>query len=249
MQRTGGKEKGKHILKKSGRILCKRNRFDQYHFIDDHKKEFGVRWLLRQMKICPNAYYNYKKDKKAEYRISKKRIQEKMLELYHEYSGNLGYQMLRVSLLRAKISLSNTTVLKYMRELRIKSMVIPKRPPYKKGDCYKKFENHWNREFHTDRPNEKWCTDFTYILMSDGRKRYNCSIIDRFDRSVVVTRNSSHIDAQLAVQTLDIALKRNRYPRELLLHSDQGSQYTSQLFTEYCKEHGVKQSMSRAGCP
>lgn len=199
-------------------------------------------WLLRQMKICPNAYYNYKKDKKAEYRISKKRIQEKMLELYHEYSGNLGYQMLRVSLLRAKISLSNTIVLKYMRELRIKSMVIPKRPPYKK------FENHLNREFHTDRPNEKWCTDFTYILMLDGRKRYNCSIIDRFDRSVVATRNSSHIDAQLAVQTLDIALKRNRYPRELLLHSDQGSQYTSQLFTKYCKEHGVEQSMSRAGC-
>ena len=108
-----------------------------------------------------------------------------------------------------------------MGELRIKSMVIPKRPPYKKGDCYKKFENHWNREFHADRPNEKWCTEFTYILMSDGRKRYNYSIIDMFDRSVVATRNSSHIDAQLAVQTLDIhSLKRNRYPRELLLHID-----------------------------
>lgn len=191
-------------------------------------------WLLRQMKICPNAYYNYKKDKKAEYRISKKRIQEKMLELYHEYSGNLGYQMLRVSLLRAKISLSNTTVLKYMRELRIKSMVIPKRPPYKK------FENHLNREFHTDRPNEKWCTDFTYILMSDGRKRYNCSIIDLFDRSVVATRNSSHIDAQLAVQTLDIALKRNRYPRELLLHSDQGSQLLwSSIFVTFRSKNSL----------
>ena len=80
--------------------------------------------------------------------------------------------------------------------------------------------------------------------MSDGRKRYNCSIINLFDRSVVATRNSSHIDTQQAIQTLDIALKRNRYPREVLLHSDQGSQYTSQLFTEYCKKHGGKQSMS-----
>ena len=45
--------------------------------------------------------------------------------------------------------------------------------------------------------------------MEDGRKRYNCSIIDLFDRSVVATLNSSHIDAELAVQTLKAALERN----------------------------------------
>ena len=44
-----------------------------------------------------------------------------MLQIYHEYSGNPGYRMMRVYLLRAKISLSNTTVLKYMQELGIKS--------------------------------------------------------------------------------------------------------------------------------
>ena len=77
-----------------------------------------------------------------------------------------------------------------MQELGIRSTVTPKKPAYKKGDCYKKFENHLNREFHAGKPNEKWCTDFTYIFMEDGRKRYNCSIIDLFDRSVVATLNS-----------------------------------------------------------
>ena len=85
--------------------------------------------------------------------------------------------------------------------------------------------------------------------MEDGRKRYNCSIIDLYDRSVVATLNSSHIDAELAVQTLKAALKRTNYPKNLMLHSDQGSQYTSRAFTDYCKEKGVKQSMSKAGCP
>ncbi len=157
--------------------------------------------------------------------------------------------MMRVYLLRAKISLSNTTVLKYMQELGIRSTVTPKKLVYKKGDCYKKFENHLNREFHAEKPNEKWCTDFTYIFMEDGRKRYNCSIIDLFDRSVVATLNSSHMDAELAVETLRIALERNHHPQNLLLHSDQGSQYTSRAFTDYCKEEGVRQSMSKAGCP
>ena len=143
--------------------------------------------------------------------------------------------MMRVYLLRAKISLSNTTVLKYMQELGIRSTVTPKKPTYKKGDCYKKFENHLNRKFHAEKPNEKWCTDFTYIFMEDGRKQYNCSITGLFDRYVVATLNSSHIDAEMAVQTLKAALERNYHPKNLMLHSDQGSQYTSRTFTGYCK--------------
>ena len=85
--------------------------------------------------------------------------------------------------------------------------------------------------------------------MEDGRKRYNCSIIDLFDRAVVATLNSSHIDSELAIQTLKAALERNHYPKNLMLHSDQGSQYTSRAFTDYCKEERVQQSMSKAGCP
>jgi len=116
-----------------------------------------------------------------------------------------------------------------MRELKIRSTVTPKRPAYKKGDCYKKFENHLNSDFHAEKLNEKWCTDFTYIILEDGRKRYNCSMIDLYDRFVVVTLNSSHIDAALAIQTLEVALNRNKHPKNLLLHSDQESQYTSTI--------------------
>lgn len=171
------------------------------------------------------------------------------MKIYHEYSGKPGYRMMRVYLLRANISLSNTTTLKYMQELKLKSIITPKKPAYQKVDCYKKFENHLNRNFHAEKPNEIWCTDFTYIMLEDGRKRYNCSIIDLYDRSVVATRNSNHIDAALAIQTLEAALERNKHPKNLMLHSDQGSQYTSQAFTDYCHEQGIKQSMSRAGCP
>ncbi len=55
--------------------------------------------------------------------------------------------MMRVYLLRAKISLSHATILKYIQELGIRSKVTPQKPVYKKGDSYKKFENHLNRDF------------------------------------------------------------------------------------------------------
>ena len=106
--------------------------------------------------------------------------------------------MMVIFLRRRGISLSRTTVLKYMRELKLRSVVIPKKPRYRKGDCYKKFNNLLKQDFTAIKPNEKWCTDFTYLNLSDGAKRYNCSIIDLYDKSVLATLNSKRIDAELA---------------------------------------------------
>ena len=56
--------------------------------------------------------------------------------------------------------------------------------------------------------------------------------------------------SDLAIRTLEKALDSQRnISRELILHSDQGSPYTSKAFTEFCAQHGVTQSMSKAGCP
>lgn len=89
------------------------------------------------MEIYANAYYNYKKNRKESYRVRKEQIKKKILKIYHEYSGNPGYWMMRVYLLRTNISLSSTTTLKYMQELKIRSTVTPKRPVYKKGTVIK----------------------------------------------------------------------------------------------------------------
>ena len=157
--------------------------------------------------------------------------------------------MIKVFLKRKNINLSKTTVLKYMRELKIRSVVLRKKPKYHKGECYKKFNNLLDQDFKAEKPNQKWCTDFTYLYLSDGAKRYNCSILDLFDRSVVATLNSNKIDANLAIDTLNTALSRNRISKEIILHSDLGSQYTSRAFTEFCESKKVIQSMSKAGCP
>ena len=53
----------------------------------------------------------------------------------------------------------------------------------------------------------------------------------------------------MAIQTLQIALDRNPVKGKIILHSDQGSQYTSRAFTEFCEGKGIRQSMSKAGCP
>lgn len=156
-----------------------------------------------------------------------------------------------VWLLKARgIFLSLPTVHKYMnRILGMRSVTRKKKPEYKKGEQHKKFPNIVNREFTAASRNRVWLTDFTYIALKDGSMRYNCTILDLYSREVIATRTGRRIDAQLAIDTLEDALRQAGWKRGILLHSDQGSQYCSRAFTEYCDKAGVLQSMSRAGCP
>ena len=134
-------------------------------------------------------------------------------------------------------------------ELQLFSIARRRKPDYEYGTPHKVFENKLQQDFPADTIHPKWCTDFTYLHLSDGAKRYNCSIIDLYDKSVLATLNSKRIDAELAIQTLQIALDRNPVKGKIILHSNQGSQYTSRASTEFCAGKGIRQSMSKAGCP
>lgn len=208
-----------------------------------------MRWLLRRFNIYPNAYYNYIKDRKYQYYEDKARVQRKIVEIYHKNDGVPGYRMMRDYLEQCNINYSCTTVYKYMKELRLRSIVRRKKPGYVKGTIHKVYPNLLNQNFKIDVPNKIWCTDFTYLPQKDGTMRYNCTIIDLYDRSAVATLNGNHITAELATKTLTIALKRYKPSKGIILHSDQGSQFTSKDFNDFCKKNYVQQSMSRGGCP
>ena len=158
---------------------------------------------------------------------------------------------MRVFLERKNIKLSAPTVHKYMnKELKLYSVVRRKKPNYEKGTSHKIFDNLINRDFSAEKINQKWCTDFTYIFLTDGSKRYNCSILDLYDRSIIASITDKNITSDLAIKTLKKALESQpKIEGKLILHSDQGSQYTSKEFIEFCKISRVTQSMSKAGCP
>ena len=136
------------------------------------------------------------------------------------------------------------------KELGLQSVTRRKRPGYRKGKPHRVFPNLLEQDFACDEINSKWCTDFTCLFLDDGSKRYNCTILDLHDRSVVASITDRNITADLAIRTLRKAIESQPEIKGLLiLHSDQGSQYTSREFTEYCERMKVTQSMSKAGCP
>ena len=103
-----------------------------------------------------------------------------------------------------------------------------------------------DRSFEAPAPNRKWVADFTYIWTAEGWL-YVAAVIDLFSRRVVGWSMSAAMTAELVTDALVMAIWRRGRPRELLHHSDRGSQYTSEAFQRLMAEHGLTCSLSRSG--
>jgi len=103
-----------------------------------------------------------------------------------------------------------------------------------------------DRQFRADGPNQKWVADFTYIWTAEGWL-YVAVVLDLYSRRVVGWSMQAGMTSQLVADALMMAVWRRGKPVELLHHSDQGSQYTSEHFQKLLAEQGITCSMSRAG--
>ena len=105
-----------------------------------------------------------------------------------------------------------------------------------------------NRNFNTDAPNKVWDTDVTYLIFK-GARAYLSTIIDLYDRHVVAYVISKRNDNKLVIDTLNQALAKEKDVHGLIIHSDQGFQYTSYEYKAICESNGITISMSRKGTP
>ncbi len=104
------------------------------------------------------------------------------------------------------------------------------------------------RDFFADRPNQKWCTDITYLIC-DRQKAYLSSIIDLYDMKIVAYEISIFNYNRLVIDTLNQAIAKRKDAYGCILHSDQGFQYTSNEYKTICSDKGIIISMSPKGSP
>ena len=167
--------------------------------------------MLRRLEIYPNAYYNYRKHRRAKAIARKRDILHQIQTIYHETNGVVGYRRMRIYLARKGIDLSALTVHKYMNtDLGLRSIVRRKAPRYQGGTQHKKFENLLKQDFTAPQINQKWATDFTYLFLHGGDVRYNCTMIDLHDRSVV---------ASLTDRRMTVTWQSERLPKHLVVNA------------------------------
>jgi len=102
-----------------------------------------------------------------------------------------------------------------------------------------------DRDFSATGPNQLWVADITFIPTVTGFL-YLAVVLDAWSRRIVGWAMANHLRAELVLDALEMAVGQRR-PRDVIHHSDQGSQYTSLAFGKRCKEAGVRPSMGSVG--
>jgi putative transposase len=174
-------------------------------------------------------------------------LKQKITEIYQKSRRTYGSPRIHQKLLREDYHIGRKRVERLMQELDI--CAVAKRK-YKATTDSKHgkpvAENHLNRNFTPDKPNQAWVADITYIATREGWL-YLATIMDLYSRKIIGWSLRDRLTKELVIAALDMALKQRNLSLDLLLHSDRGSQYASELYQLLLLKHGILCSMSGKG--
>ena len=142
--------------------------------------------------------------------------------------------------------LNHKTVQKLMKESGLKCMVRMKKYRSYRGEVGKIAPNLLARDFHAERPNQKWVTDVTEFSLF-GSKLYLSPVLDLYNGEIISYAISERANYRQVDEMLDKAFSRLTDSSGLILHSDQGWQYQNVRYQKRLLEKGIRQSMSRKG--
>jgi transposase InsO family protein len=174
---------------------------------------------------------------------------ERIVAVYEKSHKTYGYRRITIELQdKQGLRVNHKAVLRLMHKLGIRS-VARKLNPYRKIQklsTYHRYPNLLDRDFVSQAPNQKWVTDVTYIRTQQGWA-FLSIIKDLFDGFIVAHVLHDRNSIALVAQTLRQAKQNEKVTDGLILHSDQGTQYTSHAYQVLTAQYTIASSMSRPG--
>ena len=173
-------------------------------------------------------------------------VKEEITAIYHENKGRYGYRRITTVLHDRGFLLNHKTVQRLMKQLGLVCLVRMKKYRSYKGEVGKTAPNLLNRDFHAERPNQKWVTDVTEFSLF-GQKLYLSPILDLHSSYLISYTISERPVLSMVTTMLEKAFETIPDKTDLILHSDQGWQYQHKQYQQMLKRKGIRQSMSRKG--
>ena len=215
-------------------------------FIDLYRNKYKLSNMCAVLDISPKTYYKYRNNNDQDY--------TDYLIIKNIFNTNkkcYGYRRITEELRNEYgVVMNRKKVLRIMKKYNVRPEYVRKA---KIRHNNKRIEenvqpNLLNRNFSTNGLNKVWDTDVTYLIFK-GARAYLSTIIDLYDRHVITYKISKSNDNKLVIDTLNDALTKEKDVHGLIIHSDQGFQYTSYEYKAICKSNGITISMSRKGTP
>ena len=217
----------------------------KYQVVYRHREKYSIFEMCRFFKVSRSGYYDFVR------RLERTPKDEELAGLIGQCQESCkrtyGYRRVAIWLDRNGVHHNPKTVLRVMQKYGLLS-VIRRRKYQTYSSVLHRYPNTLNRDFHADRPNQKWVTDISYIRTGQGFL-YLSVIRDLYDLSIVSYRTSPKQTVNLVLDTIRDAKAKEKVTDGLALHSDQGFQYLSQEYFNLTISYHISPSMSRRGNP
>ncbi|NMY55242.1 MULTISPECIES: IS3 family transposase [Pseudomonas] len=234
------------IFKKGRRVLCQGVRL-KYAFIKQQAADYSVRRLCLTLKIHPSGYYAWLSEPQSARAKDDQRLLGLIKHSWLESGGVYGYRKIHDDLREIGEACGRHRVARLMRIEGLRSQTGYRRRPGKYGGKPAVASpNLLKRQFDVVEPNTVWVTDITYIRTYEGWL-YLAVVLDLFSRQVVGWSMKPQMTSDLANDALLMAVWRRKPKQEVMVHSDQGSQYSSSDWRSFLKANNLVASMSRRG--
>nr|WP_202795717.1 IS3 family transposase [Erwinia sp. Ejp617] len=238
-------EEERDILKKGRAVLCKGARL-KYRFINEHRTVWGVMTMCRVLNVARAGFYAWLHNPVSARDKDNQRLLTLIRDSYSLSGGVYGYRRVHGDLNEIGETCGKNRVGRIMQLNRIKAVRGYKAPRRIAGRPSVVAPNRVQRQFTVVRANQVWVTDITYIRTWQGWL-YLAVVIDLFARNVVGWSMKPTLSRELALDALMMAVWRRKPDGEVIVHSDQGSQYGSDDWQRFCRANNLVPSMSRRG--
>lgn len=211
------------------------SKYDIIHEIN-RLYSISITTLCKHYKIKHSTYYAHIKSKKVN--SDKLALEQKIVIFCRDllskpHTRGLGYRMLRIKVSKKypEFDITDKKMYRICQKYNLKS-IIRKRPKYVKDKETRKRPNILNQDFIALAPYQKIVLDTTYLRVF-GKKFYLCVAMDLFNREILGYKLSKSPNTQSALSCLSSALSKTNGALNILIHSDQGSQFTADKFGNY----------------
>lgn len=210
-----------------------------------------ISFYCRMLKVTRQGFYKYLADKDRPWKYRALADTMRAIASEDEYNDTYGrIRMYQALLLKQPEDIripSERTVYRIMEEIGLSHR--PKRKPNgitKADRKARKSDDLLKRDFTSAEPLKKCVTDITEIKAKDG-KLYVSAIFDCFDAAVLGLAMDTNMKAPLCERTIENAVHSYPALRGAVIHSDRGTQYTSEIYRRVVAKHGIFQSMNSDG--
>jgi putative transposase len=203
--------------------------------------------MCQVLSVSRSRYHEWLKHPLSQRKKKDMQLKQEIRRIYDKSRKRYGSPRIYQQLLREGYHIGKKRVERLMSELDIQAVAKRKYKATTDSTHSRPVaENYLNRNFTPDKPNVSWVADITYIPTAEGWL-YLSTIMDLYSRRIIGWSLRERLTKELVIGALDMALGKRNLAPALLLHSDRGSQYASELYQLLLLKNGILCSMSGKG--